>query len=608
MTNTTSNATTLPAEKPSSSGVIKADLFEKCSLYVGDLDENVEEGYLYDLFSSVVGPIASVRVCRDQSTRASLGYAYVNFTNNHDAIDNKALYDKFYAFGAVLSSKVERDTNGQSKGYGFVQFESEEAAQNAIKGLDKTLINDKEVYVGLFVRRQERSQADRSSMFTNVYVKNLSETTSDEDLKKVFGHYGPVTSAVVIRDGNGNSQGFGFVNFENPENAVVAIEKLNGATVDNKVWYVGRAQKKAEREAELKATFKQERNGRFEKLHGTNLYVKNLDSSFHDGTLEELFSRFGTVISCKVMLDPFGQSTGAGFVAFSTPEEANRAVSEMNGKVIGFKPLYVAVAQRKEERKARLQEQFAQIRAPFNVAPVLSGMPGFHPGGPRLPPPQLYFGPGGPGFLPPPAYGFQQQLLPGIRPGIAPNYIAPYPHQRPAQPGQRMGARRSRTSRQMQQMLVRNANREFRYTPNVPNTVGPSLVPQRLPFDASVLPTTLCEAQRPTLASALASAGPERQRAMLGEQLFPLVQCFEHALAAKVTGMLLEMDQTEVLHLIESPDSLKRKVNEAMAVIRIVSSGLEFPDALKKKVEDAVRLVSSGCDAADQLGTLSLKD
>jgi polyadenylate-binding protein len=55
---------------------------------------------------------------------------------------------------------------------------------------------------------------------------------------------------------------------------------------------------------------------------------------------------------------------------------------------------------------------------------------------------------------------------------------------------------------------------------------------------------------------------------MLGEQLYPLVECLEPDHVAKVTGMLLEMDQTEVLHLIESPDALKKKVAEAMQVLQ----------------------------------------
>ncbi|KAI7995722.1 Polyadenylate-binding protein 4 [Camellia lanceoleosa] len=55
------------------------------------------------------------------------------------------------------------------------------------------------------------------------------------------------------------------------------------------------------------------------------------------------------------MLDPQGVSKGSGFVAFSTSVEATRALNAMNGKMIGHKPLYVAVAQRKDERRAQLQ-------------------------------------------------------------------------------------------------------------------------------------------------------------------------------------------------------------------------------------------------------------
>lgn len=58
---------------------------------------------------------------------------------------------------------------------------------------------------------------------------------------------------------------------------------------------------------------------------------------------------------------------------------------------------------------------------------------------------------------------------------------------------------------------------------------------------------------------------------MLGENLYPLVEQLEPDNAAKVTGMLLEMDQPEVLHLLESPEALKSKVAEAMDVLRNVS-------------------------------------
>ncbi len=67
---------------------------------------------------------------------------------------------------------------------------------------------------------------------------------------------------------------------------------------------------------------------------------------------------------------------------------------------------------------------------------------------------------------------------------------------------------------------------------------------------------------------------------MLGEQLYPLVEGIEPELTSKVTGMLLEMDQTEVLHLIESPDALKDKVAEAMDVLRNATSKTDVADQL----------------------------
>ena len=220
--------------------------------------------------------------------------------NLDKAIDHKALFDTFSAFGNILSCKIATDASGQSKGHGFVQFESEESAQNAIDKLNGMLINDKQVYVGPFQRKQDRESALSGTKFNNVFVKNLLDSMTEADLERIFGEYGAITSAVVMRDVDGKSKGFGFVNFANVEDAAKAVEALNGKNFDGKEWYVGKAQKKSERELELKERNEQSTKETVDKYHGTNLYIKNLDDSVGDEELRELFSEFGTITSCKV--------------------------------------------------------------------------------------------------------------------------------------------------------------------------------------------------------------------------------------------------------------------------------------------------------------------
>ena len=58
----------------------------------------------------------------------------------------------------------------------------------------------------------------------------------------------------------------------------------------------------------------------------------------------------------------------------------------------------------------------------------------------------------------------------------------------------------------------------------------------------------------------LATAQPQEQKQMLGERLFPLIQSMHNELAGKITGMLLEIDNSELLHMLESRESLKSKV------------------------------------------------
>ena len=685
-----------PAPAPSMEGAggPTPQPFHSASLYVGDLAPDVNEGLLFEIFNAV-GPVASIRVCRDAVTRRSLGYAYVNFhqlsdaeraldtmnftmikgrpcrimwsqrdpslrrsgvgnifvKNLHESIDNKQLYDTFSLFGNILSCKVVTDREtGKSKGYGYVHYETAEAANAAIEKLDGMLIDGQEVQVGHFMRRNERPDQND---WTNCYVKKIPFEWDDARLKKEFEQFGEVISASVAigvrkpfkkpvkkddgekkeKDGEDNKEqededeqdkafeavekmeakkkegggaegdngqkdqtlGFGFVNFKEHESAVAAVEALNGkeykTTIDGEEitqeLYVGRAQKKSERERELRAKFEAEKMDRISKFQGVNLYIKNLDDSVTDDILRDEFSAMGTITSARVMKDmKDGRSRGFGFVCFSSPEEATRAVNEMNGKIIANKPIFVALAQRREVRRAQLEAQHANRAGPGG--PGQPGMMRNPMGGPMAYPGMpMYMQRPGPGGAMQPAYPMMPQMMgPGGRGGQPPRgaypmmggqqgrggYPMPYGVMAQQQQGRGgrgapQGGRGGRGGRGPGGPMHPGrgpTGGQIKFNQQARNS-GPGGMPppqQAPPPQQQPMPH-----EGALTASALASATPEMQKNMIGERLYPLIHQSQPELAGKITGMLLEMDNSELLHLLESPEALNAKISEALQVL-----------------------------------------
>lgn len=685
------------------------------SLYVGELDPSVTEAMLFELFSQI-GSVASIRVCRDAVTRRSLGYAYVNYNTTVDgekaleelnytlikgrpcrimwsqrdpalrktgqgnvfiknldvAIDNKALHDTFAAFGNILSCKVAQDESGNSKGYGFVHYETDEAAAQAIKHVNGMLLNEKKVFVGHHIPKKDRQSKfeEMKANFTNIYVKNIHTDVTDEEFRELFEKYGDVTSASLAREENGKSRGFGFVNFINHEHAATAVEELNGKDFKGQDLYVGRAQKKHEREEELRKSYEAARVEKASKYQGVNLYVKNLDDDVDDDKLRELFAPYGAITSAKVMRDTppepaefedkeksdeknkenikgeegegaeeeinekkpaaktekraLGKSKGFGFVCFNNPDEATKAVTEMNQRMVSGKPLYVALAQRKDVRKSQLEASIQarnQIRMqqaaaaagmpqPFMQAPMFYGpgqQPGFIPPGatgrgltfppqaalglpgaqpsrpgqyPGFPPQQGGRGAPGPQQMPPNVYGLPGQFSPGApyTQATNPNFMAAMQQAQAAAlatagrggPGARMPMQglpgmppnitglQGVTGPGITPQPYRQASGVGRVTGRpgqmpafpqatpatrgMPSQIGQPSLPGMIPSSDGLSPAALLQTQ-------LAAVPAPQQKQVLGEALFPKIQVMQPDLAGKITGMLLEMDNAELLNL-----------------------------------------------------------
>ena len=81
----------------------------------------------------------------------------------------------------------------------------------------------------------------------NIYVGNLSYSTTDESLKQAFSAFGEVVSAKIIKDmATGSSKGFGFVQMATAQEAQVAVESLNGTDLDGRTLRVSEARQKPE--------------------------------------------------------------------------------------------------------------------------------------------------------------------------------------------------------------------------------------------------------------------------------------------------------------------------------------------------------------------------
>eukprot|EP01122_Echinamoeba_exundans_P013953 TRINITY_DN6209_c0_g1_i1.p1 TRINITY_DN6209_c0_g1~~TRINITY_DN6209_c0_g1_i1.p1 ORF type:complete len:582 (+),score=159.12 TRINITY_DN6209_c0_g1_i1:36-1748(+) len=406
------------------------------SLRVANLTADATEILLFPVFNQVA-TVVSIRVCRDAQSKQSLGYAYVNFNTVEDAqrafeqLNGKSINGKecqiswaqrsgnnnkqsstgsslfvknlprtvdangfkamFEPHGTVLSSELVLDPAGNSRGFGFVHFDSAASADAAKKSLDGSLVGSHKLVVEYYVANKRTVPAAASASakeeelnWTNVFFKNTPATFTQDSVMQLFAPYGVITSAVVslpaTKPEDGVPTSFGFVNFETHEQAVAAIQHLNNLEIDGRPIYVGRAQKKAEREENLKRLHARRENaGHYNNHHGgshrggyssgrrggasagsqqtpkfqdgLNLFIGNLDDGITEEVLSKEFSRMGTIQSMRLIADTTGSSKGYAFVCFTAQQEAQKAIAEFNNKALpGFeKQLIVRLHEPKKQ-------------------------------------------------------------------------------------------------------------------------------------------------------------------------------------------------------------------------------------------------------------------
>jgi hypothetical protein len=142
-------------------------------------------------------------------------------------LDDAGLKELFAPYGDIISSKVMVDhQTGSSLGYGFVRFASPDEAQQAIQKLSGQRCSNKVLLCKL---SNSSPNIVTPELSTNLYIKPLLPTTTEESLREIFSKFGPIAAAKVMVDKvTGESRQIGFVRFESQEDATAALNAMNG--------------------------------------------------------------------------------------------------------------------------------------------------------------------------------------------------------------------------------------------------------------------------------------------------------------------------------------------------------------------------------------------
>lgn len=358
-------------------------------------------------------------------------------------IDEAFLLGIFAGTNQLVSVKLIRNrATGASEGYAFLEFRTHEAADTILKTYNGHPIPNTDLIFRLNWAAYGVGKAQPAGEDFSLFVGDLAPDVSDMILQEYFRQFYPsVRSAKVITDAiTGRSKGYGFVRFGSDIERDRALGEMNGHFLSNRPIRVSLATARKNTPAAVGMTAVQAPHPSDFDPTNTTLFIGGLSSQVSEDQLRALFSRFGDIIYVKI---PAGK--GCGFVQFVLRTSAERAMTAMNGSVLGNSSIRISWG-RSSSRAANHAAQLANL-AGLPAAAAAAAFPGAFGdpallaasgayrqqfgGGPGLLQGDPYGGFGGVGGQPPdmfgggghygmPAMGFDG--IPGLPGGIPPQF------------------------------------------------------------------------------------------------------------------------------------------------------------------------------------------
>ena len=273
----------------------------------------------------------------------------------------REVYEYFMQFGDIFSCKVSENETGMHNGYGYITFYRSEDAEKAIQeSKGKKIFGVDNVEISHFQKKNERMINTTENNNHKIFINNLPEKYSVSELNDLCKDYGKIENCNMYLDKIGKN--FGIVEFSNEAEAKDAMTKLDGKEIEKNKINVQLYQTQFEHKQFLMNKSLRIR----EQKDKCNLIIKNIPLTSKEEDLEKTFKKYGEITSIRIeknkieKKDEKGKfelvSKGFGYISFDKPEDAKKAIEEMDQKFLpGFegwnKPLEIDYFLTKNERQ-----------------------------------------------------------------------------------------------------------------------------------------------------------------------------------------------------------------------------------------------------------------
>ena len=450
----------------------------------------------------------------------------------------REVYEYFMKFGDISSAKIAQDDDDNYLGYGYITYYKAEDAEEAIKESNgkKVFKNSVPLEVSHFQKKNERNLNFIDMENKKIYISNLPEKYTKEELAEQCKKYGEVKDCNIFIDGLGRN--FGIISFSKESEAKEAQQKLHDKEINGTKLVVKMYQNFYERKR-LKENYTMKMA---EEHHNCNLHIRNIPLNATEEDLKNVFSKYGTIKSVRIekyILDNPNTkvenrivSKGFGYVLFEDPESCKHAMEALNNKALpGFeswsRPLLIEFFTPKYVR------QFMN-----NQTHAYSFMPSGAGNNPQMPTMQPFIQSGGmmryslvsqqPPTIPFRQFPNNNNYFPNPRNNKAQNY--PRPQKKQSYPQKNQNYKKTYPKKEVKK------------------------------FDMEAYNKLTSE---------------EEKREFIGSQLYESIQDssiakkekLQEETIGKIAGMIMEISTQEQIELLEKSELLNNRINEAITLI-----------------------------------------